>query len=205
MQPKLLVLYVPSLDRRLIERETAPYLSRCLRRCPPIELETHPSVELLPTLVTGVWPHQHRMWQVRLKPDSKATVTNRMIDLLPDRWTTAWQCVRHRFNRDYDLPTIEPRRRRRFELHRIKVQRRFGGGDTASLHQDGVQSLFSLLKGQSLYRTIFSFADIPSDPSQLVTGEPILDFLELYAFDLFCHWNLDRTSAVRIICIFWTE
>ena len=25
MQPKLLVLYVPSLDRRLIERETAPY------------------------------------------------------------------------------------------------------------------------------------------------------------------------------------
>ena len=28
--------------------------------CPPIELETHPSVELLPTLVTGVWPHQHR-------------------------------------------------------------------------------------------------------------------------------------------------
>ena len=124
-------------------------------------------------------------------------LTNRMIDLLPDRWTTAWQCVRHRFNRDYDLPTIEPRRRRRFELHRIKVQRRFGGGDTGSLHQDGVQSLFSLLKGQSLYRTIFSFADVPSDPSQLVTGEPSLDFLELYAFDLFCHWNLDRTDAVQ--------
>jgi len=44
---------------------------------------------------------------------------------------------------DYDLPTIEVRRRRRFELHRIKVQRRFGGGDTGSLHRDGVQSLFS--------------------------------------------------------------
>jgi hypothetical protein len=44
---------------------------------------------------------------------------------------------------DYDLPTIEARRRRRFELHRIKVQRRFGGGDTGSLNRDGVQSLFS--------------------------------------------------------------
>ena len=90
------------------------------------------------------------MWQVSLKPESKSTIIQRLIDLLPDRWTTTWQCVRHRFNRDYDLPTIEPRRRRRFELHRIKVQRRFGGGDTGSLHQNGVQSLFSLLKGQSL-------------------------------------------------------
>jgi len=34
------------------------------------------------------------MWQVLLKPDSKATVTNRVIDVLPDRWTTIWQCVR---------------------------------------------------------------------------------------------------------------
>ena len=76
MPPKLLVLYVPSLDRRLIEPETAPYLSRCLTQCPPIELETHPSVELLPTLVTGVWPHQHRMWQVRLKPDSERPLAN---------------------------------------------------------------------------------------------------------------------------------
>src|SRR6266513_998669 len=45
MPPKLLVLYVPSLDRRLIDPDTAPYLSRCLTRCPPIELETHPSVD----------------------------------------------------------------------------------------------------------------------------------------------------------------
>jgi hypothetical protein len=197
MPPKLLVLYVPSLDRRLIDPNTAPFLSRCLTRWSPIELETHPSVELLPTLVTGVWPHQHRIWQVRLKPESKRTTTERLIDLLPDRWTTTWQCVRHRWDPDYDLPTIEPRRRRRFELHRIKVQRRFGGGGTGSLHHDGVESLFSLLSGESTYRTIFSFADIPSDPSLLVTGEHVLDFLELYSFDLFCHWNLDRTSAVQ--------
>ena len=140
MLPKLVVLYVPSLDRRLIDPDSAPYLSGCLALCPPIELETHPSVESLPTLVTGVWPNQHRMGQVRYKADPKPMPAHRMIDLLPDRWTTAWQCVRHRFNRGYDLPTIEPRRRRRFELHRIKVQRRFGGGDTGSLHQDGVQS-----------------------------------------------------------------
>ena len=149
MRSKLLVLYVPSLDRRLIGPKTAPYLNGCLTRCPPIELETHPSVELLPTLVTGVWPHQHRMWQVRLKPESKSTIHQRLIDLLPDRWTTTFQCVRHWFDPDYDVPTIEPRRRRRFELHRIKVQRRFGGGATDSLHHNGVQSLFSLLKGQS--------------------------------------------------------
>src|SRR6516162_7332655 len=44
------------------------------------------------------------MWQVRLKPDSKATVTNRVIDVLLDRWTTTWQCVRHRFNRITTCP-----------------------------------------------------------------------------------------------------
>jgi len=42
---------------------------------------------------------------------------------------------------DYDLPTIEPRRRRRFELHRIEVQRRFGGGDTGSLHREATQTM----------------------------------------------------------------
>lgn len=193
---RLLVLYVPGLDRRRLDPDCAPFLTQMLARHAPVELETHPSVELLPTIVTGSWPHEHKVWQVRLLPDRPRTPWQQLVDLLPDRWTTAIQCARHAVDSRFDLPTIPPRRRRRFEMHRIKTQRRRGGGLDA-FDYGGRPTVFSALGGDCRHRTVFSFAHAPDGLAGLIDGGPRLDLLEFYALDLFSHWNLDRPAAMR--------
>ena len=193
---RLLVLYVPALDRRWLSPETTPFLRQRLSVRPPVELETHPSVELLPTLVTGVWPHQHRVWQVRLKSKRPRTIFQKLVDSLPVIWTTTAQCFYHWLRPGFDLPTVEPRRRRCFEMHRIKLQRRQGGGLDA-FDYGGQSTVFSSLEGQCRYRTIFSFVDAPGGLAPFIDGVPRLDWLEFYALDLFCHWNMDCPDAVR--------
>ena len=193
--PPMLVMYVPSLDRRRLTPAVTPFLCRCLADYPVIELATHPSVELLPSLVSGVWPHQHRLWQVRLKPEMRTRHERRWTDPLPARWTTFFQCLRHRFDPDFDLPTIEPRRRRQFDIHRLKMLRRQGGGlHTVDL---GCPTLFSALPGASRHRTYFNFADARADLVASLDPACRLDLLEFYALDLFSHWNLDRAEAMR--------
>lgn len=194
--PRLLVLYVPSLDRRWLSAEATPYLHSELGRRPTVELATHPSVEQMPTMVTGVWPHAHRCWQVRLRPARNRTAGQRLIDALPVRLVTAAQCVRHAFDKGFDLPTVEPRRRRRFEMHRLKVQRRHGGGMEA-VDFNGLPTVFSAVDHDARYRTVFSFADVPDGLGPMIDGGVKLDLLELYALDLFAHWNLDQPAAMR--------
>lgn len=171
-----------------------PYLSDLFARRPVIELETHPSVELLPTIVTGLWPHEHRCWQVRLKAETPRSPAQRVADRMPRLLTTTVQCLAHAFDSTFDLPTIEPRRRRRFEFHRIKMQRRAGGG--LHRHDFGQQpTVFSAADG--CHRTLFLFRDAERPMEALIREGPRLDFLELYALDLFSHWNLDRPEEMR--------
>lgn len=193
--PPIVVLYVPALDRRRLTPAVTPFLCRILAEHPVIELETHPSVELLPSLVTGVWPHQHRLWQVRIRPEMRSPPATKWIDRLPARWTTFSQCLRHRFDPDFDLPTIEPQRRRQYEIHRLKMLRRQGGG----LHQVELAcpTLFSALPGTSRHRTYFTFAEAKAHLIDSLDPACRLDLLEFYALDLFSHWNLDRPEAMR--------
>lgn len=192
----LLVLYVPSLDRRRLAPDITPFLCRCLAERPVVDLATHPSVELLPSLVTGVWPHEHRVWQVRLLPDAPRTPAQRLVDALPRGLVTLAQCVRHRWDPDFDLPTVEPRRRRRFEMHRLKMLRRRGGG--LHLVDFGTcPTLFAALPGASRHRTFFTFPDAKRGLAASLDPACRLDLVELYALDLFSHWNLDRPEAMR--------
>ncbi len=193
---RLAVFYVPGLDRRWLSAEVTPFLSGVLERYRAIDLQTHPSVELLPTIVSGVWPGEHKVWQVRLRDSMKRTWLQRVVDACPDRVSTAVQCVRHRLDTSYDLPTVEPRRRRRFEMHRLKVQRRHGGGMDA-LDLGGLPTVFSQLEGDARYHTIFQFDDAADALAKHLDGAVRLDLIELYALDLFAHWNLDRPEAMR--------
>jgi hypothetical protein len=196
--PKLLVLYVPALDRRWINAHDTPHVHRLIERHGDVRLDVHPSTELLPSMVTGVWPHEHRLWQVRLRDrEERRTLGQRLLDAIPHTLTTAAQCGWHRLDKGFDLPTVEPRRRRRFELHRTKVQRRHGGDVDAFTREPGLASIFSEIGPGARYRTLFSFDDAGGGMGALVDGGPDLDFLELYAFDLYCHWNLDRPDAIR--------
>lgn len=193
---KLLVLYVPSLDRRWLAPQVTPFLSRCLTNNGAVELATHPSTELLPALVTGAWPHEHKCWQVRRKPIRPRTAMQKIVDVLPDRLTTTAACLRHLVDKSDDLPTIEPRRRRQLESIRVKMQRR-QGGNQRDLHFEHAPSLFSELGRDSRYRTVFSLDGLDDGLASLVDGTVALDFIELYTLDLFCHWNIDHREALQ--------
>lgn len=194
--PSLLVLYVPSLDRRRLSPEVTPFLSAALAEHPVVELETHPSVELLPSLATGVWPHEHRVWQVRMKPPAPRSLMDRAWDAVPHRWSTALQSLRHWWDPSFDLPTVEPRRRRRFAFHRLKMLRRQGGG-LQEIQFGGMASIFTALPGQARHRTLFSLKQAPGGLASWIDGRVRLDLIEFYALDLFSHWNLDRPDAMR--------
>ncbi len=195
MNPKLVVLYIPSLEPRRLDPAVTPFVWAKLAQRGAATLETHPSAELLPTILTGVWPHEHRCWQLIRRPPRPRSAVEKLIDLLPDQLTTAAQCVRHLFDSDYDIPTIEPRRRRQFELARIKTQRR-EGGDTEAL-KFAVPSVFDLIPGEGRFRTLFSLDGADGGIAGMIDGQADLDIIELYTLDLYSHWNLDQPDAMR--------
>lgn len=194
----LAVLYVPALDRRRLSPDVTPFLSQTLSSRPVIELATHPSVELVPTILTGVWPPEHQVWQVRIPPPRPERLPRRWWDRLPARWLTTLQCVRHRFDSTYDLPTVEPRRRRLFEIHRIKFQRyRADGGIPPHYH--GRPTVLGVAGSEGRYRTLRTFQAVRAGLAPLLDGSVRLDIVEFYALDLFSHWNLDRPQAMASV------
>ena len=187
--------YVPGLDARLISDSRTPYLSLLRRDRDVIPIRTLPSTELVPTLVSGVLPHQHRIWQVSLKPEFRAPVPQHPGDYLPDIVVTTLQCTHHFFDRTYDLAVIPWRRRRRFDLHRFKYTRR--AASTDSMHNfSGYASIFGLLGDSSEYVFTKDFHALPELARRLPSGERLLEFVEMYALDLVQHWHLDNASVM---------
>ncbi|MCS6772362.1 MAG: hypothetical protein NZ740_10120 [Kiritimatiellae bacterium] len=194
--PRLLVLYIPSLDRRRMDPDVTPYLSSLFSRRRVIELETVPTVEMLPTILTGQWPHEHKFWQVKLRPRRPRTWLQRAVDALPPRAVTAAQCVVHRFRPSFDLPTIEPRRRREFITYRVK-QVRLAGSDVSTFDFLGAPTVFSALGGKGRYQ-ILRTMKLGDQVLEAVSKDSYsLEILDLYALDILCHWNLDRPEVVR--------
>jgi hypothetical protein len=190
----LFVAYVPGLDARRIDRERTPFLRDLRAKFPPVGLRTLPSTELLPTLLTGVPPHQHGIWQVRLRPDAW-TRRPRLIDRLPEILGTTLQCLRQLTDHGYDLAAVPPRRRRQFELLRFKYTRRERDG--AVMGTIGASpSLLGLLGERGRYLFTRSFSAFEGLGRDLPTGRFDLEFLEMYALDLFQHWHMDRPAAL---------
>ena len=194
---KLFVCYVPGLDSRRITPEQTPFISQSMGFNPWAAISTLPNTELLPTLITGVYPHEHGIWQVRLKPDAERLQRRRILDRAPDFLSTTFQCLWKLFEPSYDLTAIPARRRRCFELFRFKYERR-RMDPNASLGKIGpYESIFGILGDDSKYYFTKSFDKLGSLLSQLPSGGPRLEFLEMYALDLLQHWNLDREETMR--------
>jgi hypothetical protein len=194
--PKLLLCYVSGLDLRRVSAEATPFLSGALARRPWAEMTNLPSNELLPTMLTGVYPPRHGVWGVRLRADPGEGDRRRLVDLLPDVVTTTAQCVVHALTGGCDLAAVPPRRRRRFHITRTKYVRR--RRPRRVLPRIGpVESLIGVV-GNDRSRYLFSSA---TDPRRLLgrvgSGRYVLDVLELYSLDRFQQWNLDRPGAVR--------
>jgi len=190
---RVFVLYVPGLDLRRVTREATPVIHGLVRDRPAVDLRTLPSTELVPSLITGVWPHEHGVWQVSLKRDVKEDALTRLLSAVPDVVTTTLQCVRHLFDASYDLAAIPWRRRRHFNQHRFKYTRRQDGdlGGPAS------GTMFDWVGDRARYRFTRRWTDIPSLLDSLPDDGLELDFLEFYALDLLSHWHLDRPEVME--------
>lgn len=190
--PPLFVCYVPGLDRRRLDPGTSPYVCRLLEERPSSRIRTLPDTELLPTMLTGTWPHEHGVWQVRLRDEVPPGPP--LVDRLPDLLTTTAQGVYHLLTGRMDLATLPPARRRAFDLRRFKYERRDVSWVEPSARRP---SLFSLPgAGRSRYDFTVDFDALETLPDELVDPHVRLGFFELYAFDLAAHWNLDRPALM---------
>lgn len=198
---RLFVCYVPALDKRLVGRGLCPYVAALLGRCPRAEFPTLPTVDNVPTLLTGVYPHQHGLWGPRLHRAREGRSWMALwVDALPDLVTTTAQLARHVLVGPVDLATMAPRRRRRFALHRFKYVKIHNSRDV-TLPLNGMPSIFTEA-GAS--RSRFAFVDqldgferaLPA----LASGEYVLEMVELHCLDKLLHWRLDHDSEVAGYC-----
>lgn len=193
---KLFVCYIPGLDRRRVDARKTPYVHSLLSDYANCTLETIPSTELTPTLLTGVGPHKNLIWQVSLKDAPPLTPLDRFLNLLPDSVTTTFQCFSHLLNSKRDLAAVSRHRRRQFNLHRMKYTRRETdpncldeiGGYTSILHEIGPKD--------AGYVFCKRFSDMEHGLSVFPRAGKRLDFVEFYGFDLYSHWHLDQMDKI---------
>ncbi len=195
---RLFLCYVPGLDRRRVDREHAPWIANQLAACPTARLSSVPSVELCSTIMTGAWPHEHGIWQAALcNQRPSRSLRQRFTDCLPDLVTTTGQCFIHQLTHSCDIPTLPPRRRREFELRRLKFR---GRADTADL-------MAALGDHESLFRTLgseratYQFTDRLRDRDSVLatacSGSQRLEVVQFHALDMMGHWYLKTDDEYR--------
>jgi hypothetical protein len=191
----LVVCYVPGLDARRLDTRRTPCIHQLRQVSQVVPLRTLPSTELVPTLVSGTLPHQHRVWQVSLKPEFRAPGPRRLGDRLPDILVTTLQCTHHFVDPTHDLSVIPWRRRRRFDLHRFKYTRRAASSRSMDSFSS-YPSIFGLLGDRSEYIFTKDFDSLPALARRLPSGGRLLEFVEMYALDLTQHWHLDNATVM---------
>lgn len=190
----LFVCYIPSLDLRRVNSSNTPYIAELLDSYSWVEIKTLPTTELMPTLLTGVYPHEHKAWQVRLKSSPNTSVRQRLFNKMPDTFTTTFQCVVHFFDQSFDLAAVPARRRKYLESKRFKYARRQESSEVL-YSLGGVKSIFGIVDG-SKYIFNNKLRNLDSLLYKLCSGKHKLEFLELYALDMLQHWNLDNMGRI---------
>lgn len=196
MIERLFVCYVPGLDRRRVNDEDTPHVSGLIQLHGAASLEPLPTTELVPSLLTGTYPHEHLVWQVQLKPEARTTLLDRVLDAVPDPLMKLWQCGRHVFDPQMDLVCLPRRRRRKFISYRFKYTRRVTQRQETMKQFNGHPSVFELLGDRTQYWFDKSFTKAEARLDQLVNPDDRFVFYEFYAFDMFCHWQMDQPRRV---------
>ena len=193
---RLLVCYVPGLDTRHISDTATPAIAELINQHSCVEISTIPNTELVPTLLSGVYPHEHQVWQVSINTRKERTTKQRMIDILPDLVTTTAQCIRQKFDPDFDLAGIPPRRRREFMQHRFKYTRRATSPEIM-LEFNGYKTILGLLGKDAQYQFTYNFDELDAIARDTPAHDLKFEFLEMYALDLYQHWHLDNDTGMR--------
>ena len=190
---KLMVFFASAFDHRRIDREHTPYLSSLMERYPVTRINNLPETDLDSTLMTGLYPHEHKMWEVRLKSEDIIN-TSSALDYVPDIITTTSQCFIHLYTGSFDLASVPYWRRRRFEIFKnrfIKKElKRY-------LKINGVDSFFNII-GESncnyVYNTKLDKLDqiLPS----LFYKDLRFELIQTHGIDTLQHWFLDNKEKM---------
>ena len=194
---RILVCLIRGLDRRRIGELTTPYINDLLKSFPSVRINTIPTPELLQTLFTGQYPHEHGMWEVKLKSDLSSFIKDKAIDTFPDFLTTTFQCLLHLATKSFDLAAVPPWRRRRFELSRYKNSPVPLEG-LFRVHK--VHSIFDIIgegKINHLWAFNYKFNERDKILTSLCSNSYELEWLDFYFLDLLQHWYLDDEIKVQ--------
>ena len=193
-----LACYIPGFDLRRIDAEHTPYVAALMAAHPWAIMRTLPSPEHLSTIVTGMQPHRHQIWQTRLKRTGEPSLVKRAIDTLPDFVTTTAQALVHQAFGCCDVPTIPPWRRRAFDFRRLKFRGRAGTEELLA-QLDGVKSIVDVL-GEDRWRYRFSdrLADAPRLLEKACEYPNVeLEFVQFHALDMLGHWQIETPEEFR--------
>jgi len=124
------------------------------------------------------------------------TPIQRLIDVLPDLVTTTVQCVRHKFDRNFDLAAIPPRRLREFTQHRLTETVRTARPEIMA-DFNGYAGLLSLLGDKSKYSFILRFDALEAVAQRIPEASVRFEFLQMHAMDIYQHWHIDDEAGVR--------
>lgn len=194
---RLVVCYVPGLDLRRVNAESCPHLSRLLVACPWAAIRTLPTVEHIPTMLTGTYPHEHGLWGPRLiVSGARRSLRQRLIDRLPDALTTTVQGIGHLVNGPVDLATMPPRRRRRLDWIRFKYLK-LSEIQRLSEPINGLASILTVVgAGRARYLYHEDFRRLTELLDRIANGDYLLDIVEEHCLDRLQHWRLDRGAAI---------
>ncbi|MCH7517562.1 MAG: alkaline phosphatase family protein [Candidatus Dadabacteria bacterium] len=193
MIERLMVVYVSSLDHRRINQNHTPYLYSLLEKYPWTRINNIPEADLIPTLMTGLYTHEHGIWQVRLKSDWDVNSSSN-LDYLPDIVTTTSQCFMHLFTGSYDLAAVPYWRRRRFEIFKTRYMKRELKG---FLKMNGFDTFFNII-GESNCNYIYNtkLHKLDQIKPELFYKDLRFELVEDYGLDRLEHWFLDNQEKM---------
>jgi len=194
---RIVICYVPAMDLRWVDSSSCPYVSSLLSDFPWVEIRSFPTVDNVPSLLTGAHPHEHGVWGPKLRsPRVSGGLAARVVDLMPDLVTTTAQCAAHVLRGPVELATMPPRRRRRFELLRFKFIK-FPEDNKITLPIRGYPSFFSVAGSERCRFTFEPRLDaLDRRLSKLAEGDLIVEMIEVHGLDELLHWKMDDEPKI---------
>jgi len=191
---RLFVCYMPGFDLRRINADRTPFVEQLLTAGPAVGIETILGADHLPTILTGAGPHEHRIWQVSLRPESRIPRRPRLTDRIPGVVSTTLQSLRRLVDRSYHLPTLPPRRRRQFDIHRAS----FGGAGLSTRAPESIGGYATVFGVIADSRFLFTrrLEHLERLADTLPSAQSALELLEIGALDVIQHWHMDSLDRL---------
>ena len=200
MIEKLLVFFASAMDYRRIDPEHTPYLYSLSQRYPYSRINNFPEIDLDPTLFTGLYPHEHGMWQVRLKSEYDA-YKNSVHDYIPDIVSTTKQCFIHLYSGSFNLASVPDWRRRRFEIMKTRYDNKIL---SEYLTINGSDTFFNIIGERDCsYTYSTNLYKLNQIVPNIFSKNLRYELIETHGLDTISHWYLDNkqrmTEAYNIV------